>query len=206
MRHDEDLPTAASRGGGASLSKKGAKDEAKWHWIVVATSTRLVIEERPHFKTHAPKDILTSGGCSWKRDVMRIKTMYNGVASLYGACEHGHLKTVKLMLDHGCDANKAMDGGQTPMYIACVHGHHDIVQLLLEKRCDASKAKDDGQTPLCITCDQGRHRNTRYIRGLRRKGPRAHTVVRAIGLGFVLRDQVIVDFVAQSNHLLGVDY
>lgn len=50
---------------------------------------------------------------------------------LYGACSHGHINVVKLVLERNVDVSQ---DGDTPLYIACSGGHFEIVKLLIEKK------------------------------------------------------------------------
>lgn len=47
----------------------------------------------------------------------------DGNTALTEACRHGHTDTVKLLLKHHADANKATHTGLLPLHIASQHGH-----------------------------------------------------------------------------------
>lgn len=49
----------------------------------------------------------------------------DGNTALTEACRHGHKKTVKLLLQHHADANKASNAGLLPLHIASQHGHEE---------------------------------------------------------------------------------
>ena len=57
---------------------------------------------------------------------------------------------VRLLLEHGADADKAKTtDGCTPLFVASQNGHADVVWLLLENSADADKATTSiGATPL----------------------------------------------------------
>jgi ankyrin repeat protein len=48
---------------------------------------------------------------------------------LYPASMYGHLEVVRLLLDHGADANIQGSSG-TPLQMATTNGHHEIARLL----------------------------------------------------------------------------
>ncbi|KAL0170871.1 hypothetical protein M9458_035467, partial [Cirrhinus mrigala] len=47
----------------------------------------------------------------------------DGNTALTEACRHGHGETVKLLLKHHADANRATAAGLLPLHIASQHGH-----------------------------------------------------------------------------------
>ena len=52
------------------------------------------------------------------------------------AAYHGHAYTVRLILEHGGDANTANDRGQTPLAGAVFKGYPDVVPALVEAGAD----------------------------------------------------------------------
>ena len=52
-----------------------------------------------------------------------------GERRLYNASYCGHLEVVRLLLDHGADANIQGILG-TPFQVATMNGHHDVARLL----------------------------------------------------------------------------
>jgi ankyrin repeat protein len=65
------------------------------------------------------------------------------------AARNGDTDIVRLLLDHGADANTLNDRGHTALYCAGGHGHLETLKLLLERgaECDA-KFTADGKTLL----------------------------------------------------------
>ncbi|KID85906.1 Ankyrin repeat-containing domain protein [Metarhizium guizhouense ARSEF 977] len=56
------------------------------------------------------------------------------------AAENGHVAVVKLLLDHGADANLNFKfGSESPLFNAASRGHLAIVKLLLDNGADANK-------------------------------------------------------------------
>eukprot|EP00740_Mantoniella_antarctica_P021007 CAMPEP_0198679328 /NCGR_PEP_ID=MMETSP1468-20131203/2517_1 /TAXON_ID=1461545 /ORGANISM="Mantoniella sp, Strain CCMP1436" /LENGTH=69 /DNA_ID=CAMNT_0044417869 /DNA_START=14 /DNA_END=220 /DNA_ORIENTATION=+ len=64
----------------------------------------------------------------------------NGVTPLQMATQNGHLTVVKVLLEAGADANKALNDGFTPLQVAAQCGHPAVVKVLLEAGADANKA------------------------------------------------------------------
>ena len=52
------------------------------------------------------------------------------------AAYHGHADTVRLILEHGGDANTANDRGQTPLAGAVFKGYTDVARVLLDAGAD----------------------------------------------------------------------
>ena len=75
---------------------------------------------------------------------------------LHAAAMAGDARSLStLLLEAGCDKDKAMQGGATPAYIAAQEGHADCLHLLLEASCDKDKALHDGATPASIAARMG---------------------------------------------------
>ena len=60
-----------------------------------------------------------------------------------------------LLLEAGCDKEKAREDGATPAIIAAQEGHADCLRLLLKAGCDKDKADDNGWTPASIAALNG---------------------------------------------------
>jgi len=52
------------------------------------------------------------------------------------AAYHGHADTVRLILQHGGDANSANDRGQTPLAGAVFKGYTEVAQVLVDAGAD----------------------------------------------------------------------
>ena len=75
---------------------------------------------------------------------------------LYKACENGHFKIVKILLENQANTYKCrIDTGASPLYIASQHGHLEIIKILLTNFGDINKERTDkGVTPLYIACQK----------------------------------------------------
>ena len=71
--------------------------------------------------------------------------------ALHEACEHGSMRVVKFLVEHGCDVN-ARDAQQwTPLHYAAAFDEgpaDDLVNFLLSHGADATLEDEDGDTPL----------------------------------------------------------
>ena len=71
---------------------------------------------------------------------------------LHAAAMAGDARSVStLLLEAGCDKDKAYETGETPALIAAESGHADCLRLLLEAGCDKDKAMHDGETPASVS-------------------------------------------------------
>ncbi|KAH9987221.1 ankyrin repeat-containing domain protein, partial [Russula vinacea] len=56
----------------------------------------------------------------------------------------GHNYIVRLLFDHGADANPTDDDDSTSLHIAFPQGHDAIVELLLDHGADANPVDSEG--------------------------------------------------------------
>ncbi|XP_067662471.1 uncharacterized protein [Haliotis asinina] len=68
---------------------------------------------------------------------------------------HGHVRTVKLLLEKGASITGTDRYGYSPLATACFRGHLEIVKLLLEKGASVSGTDMDGYSPLGRACFKG---------------------------------------------------
>ena len=87
----------------------------------------------------------------YKFDLNNIKDT-NGETPLYLACENSHTELVKLLLEHGADANIKSEYGYTPLYRACDKDNTEVVKLLLEHGADVNSKDNYGNTLLYSAC------------------------------------------------------
>ncbi|WP_426113417.1 ankyrin repeat domain-containing protein [Massilia sp. PWRC2] len=66
------------------------------------------------------------------------------------ASYHGHLDTVRVLLQAGADANVANDQGQTPLAGVAYKGYLEIARLLLTHGAAVDGNSPDGKTPLMM--------------------------------------------------------
>ena len=76
-----------------------------------------------------------------------------GRTALHFACANNHIECVRLLLQHGADANKADNYGDIPLHAAAYAGDHTkCVRLLLQHGANVNKADVHNLTPLHTAC------------------------------------------------------
>ncbi len=82
------------------------------------------------------------------------------VAPIQSAVAGGHLKTVKMLLDHGADPNITEQGGFTPLHAAAQNGDVDMIRVLLYGGADLSIKSDNGKLAMDIAMNAGHEKAT----------------------------------------------
>jgi ankyrin repeat protein len=79
----------------------------------------------------------------------------DGVTALVRTSQHGHLRTVQLLIDRGADVNAVSFYGCSALTAAAQTGNVAVVQLLLDHGADISAAADKGHNALCRAAHAG---------------------------------------------------
>ncbi|MCH6256844.1 ankyrin repeat domain-containing protein [Puniceicoccaceae bacterium K14] len=79
------------------------------------------------------------------------------------ASYHGHLETVRMLLDFGADTECRNDRKQTPLGGVAFKGHLDVVELLLERGADPN-GDNGGKMPLLFAAMFGRFKVARVLK------------------------------------------
>ena len=66
------------------------------------------------------------------------------------ACEHGHISTLQLLIDHGADVNH-IRYGTTPLTTACTYGQYSTAQFLLEQGAVVNVPNCNPLSAACIS-------------------------------------------------------
>ncbi|KAL4893515.1 ankyrin repeat-containing domain protein [Aspergillus ambiguus] len=82
-------------------------------------------------------------------------TDLRGRTALHIAVDHGHYRTVKLLLTHSASVNDFSDGGWTPLHCACQKGNEMIVRLLLRSGAHINRQLLNGVAPLHLAVQHG---------------------------------------------------
>ncbi len=82
------------------------------------------------------------------------------------AAYHGHVETVRLLLEHGADPDRRNDRNQTPLGGVAFKGHLEIARLLVASGANPAADQGGGQTPLMFATLFGRLETARYLRSL----------------------------------------
>jgi hypothetical protein len=80
----------------------------------------------------------------------------DGCAPLYIAVRQGDVETVRVLLQHGADANVSTGGGSTPLCRAAQNGAFGVLELLLEDpNIRVDQPRHGGRTPLFVAAQHG---------------------------------------------------
>lgn len=88
-------------------------------------------------------------------DGVAIESKFEGATALILASQHGQVRMVELLLDHGAKVDNAMADGRSAISFAADQGHVDIVRLLLERGASMNLCDDEGKTPLMYAAMSG---------------------------------------------------
>jgi ankyrin repeat protein len=81
-------------------------------------------------------------------------------APIHSASAAGHVRIVKLLLDHGADANVREQAGYTALHAAAQNGDEEMIRTLLFGGADLTLKSDDGKTAMDIAMDVGYEKAT----------------------------------------------
>jgi len=79
---------------------------------------------------------------------------------IHSAAAAGHEKIVRLLIDHGADANIREQGGFTPLHAAAQNGNVKIIHALLMGGADLTIKSTDGKTAMDIAMEAGHEKAT----------------------------------------------
>ena len=64
------------------------------------------------------------------------------------AANKGHLETVRLLVAHGADVNRANCNENGPLWVASWKGHLEVVKLLLNAKAEQNKVNHNRESPV----------------------------------------------------------
>jgi len=79
-----------------------------------------------------------------------------GQTLLMLASYHGHLETVRLLLDREAEVDRRNDRGQTPLGGVAFKGYEDVADLLVAAGADVDADQGGGMTPILFAALFGR--------------------------------------------------
>ena len=82
---------------------------------------------------------------------------------LFGAVMNGDLKSVKVIVECGCDVNVVDEYGMSAIHFAAYRGDIEIVSYLLDHGCDVNKVDDYGVNALHLAAYSGHDGMVRYL-------------------------------------------
>ena len=71
----------------------------------------------------------------------------HGMTALMRAASHGHVKVVRVLLEHGADPNVRRNDNFTALSLAAFFGHAEIVETLMRHGANAQVATRFGTSP-----------------------------------------------------------
>jgi ankyrin repeat protein len=126
--------------------------------------------------------------------VWKLPANKKGFTPLHTAAQHGHLETVKLIIQQTKEKNPAAKDGWTPLHLAAENGHLETVQLILQHAEDKNPADKDGRTPLYFAAQNGHLETVQFI---------LHHVKDKNGSNPLFEFPVQIDKLQKSNPKLG---
>ena len=134
----------------------------KWstiHWVAVSGDVSAMLQLLDEHNPNVAVDTTADDG--WIGPYQGPTTteqgnIGGGRTALHFASSNNHTEMVKLLLQHGADANYADRKGWTPLYRAAAKGHLNTVECLVQHGADINLANHMGFYPL-ITAAAGGH-------------------------------------------------
>ena len=83
---------------------------------------------------------------------------------LHAAARHGHVEVLRILLDHGADANAKDSLGSTPLHQAATHWTAQMAELLLAHGADANARDQSGMTPLGVALQRVSSPTAEFLR------------------------------------------
>lgn len=84
-------------------------------------------------------------------------------APIHSAASAGHVKIVKMLLEHGADPNVREQAGYTALHAAAQNGDVEIIRELLLGGADLRLKSDDGKTAMDTAMDAGHEKATALL-------------------------------------------
>lgn len=86
-----------------------------------------------------------------------------GLTVTHDTARDGFIDTVRVLVDHGADANLVDDKGNLPLHLASKEGHLKVVRLLIQCTADPQMPNNEGSTARDLARDKGKMDIVQYI-------------------------------------------
>jgi ankyrin repeat protein len=86
--------------------------------------------------------------------------------ALHAAAAGKHADIVKLLLDHGADANARQHGGWAPLHSAAQNGDLESARALTDAGADPSVRADNNQQPMDLALTGGRQAMVEFLEAI----------------------------------------
>ena len=94
---------------------------------------------------------------------VRLRGFYDKVTPLHLASAHGHVKTVRMLIEHGADVMAQNKDGETPLHLSSQEGQVEVTRTLIERGADLLAQNTDGETPLHLASEPGQAEVARML-------------------------------------------
>ncbi|TNM87872.1 hypothetical protein fugu_006093 [Takifugu bimaculatus] len=89
-----------------------------------------------------------------------------GLTLLHDTSREGFDDSVRVLLEHGADANRVDVEGNLPLHVAAREGHLKVVQLLIGKTANPHQYNNEGFTALWVALQQGKTDTAQYLQSI----------------------------------------
>lgn len=86
-----------------------------------------------------------------------------GLTVMHDAAREGFADSVRVLLEHGADANVVDIEGNLPLHLAAREGHLEVVRLLIERTANPETPNSLGYTACQLASDYNRVDTVLYI-------------------------------------------
>ena len=94
---------------------------------------------------------------------VRLRGFYDNVTPLHLASERGHLKTSRMLIEHGAGVMAQNKDRKTPLHLASRAGQVEVAGVLIEHGADVTAQNKDGKTPLHLAVTSGKKELDRML-------------------------------------------
>lgn len=89
-----------------------------------------------------------------------------GLTVLHDASREGFDDSVRVLLEHGADANRVDSQGNLPLHVAAREGHLKVVQLLIGQTANPHQGNNHGFTALLVAWLHEKTDTVQYLQSI----------------------------------------